>query len=173
MQQQGWAAVIANLEDLTNELRHRYEDFCRCFDEFSEKREYYLNLLESFDEDLGRLSQIPILPGLLSSAQQEFHGFDDFLYDNESFLSSMLTGKENVQRSKTNAADISVNESSTSNQQILKTLTLLQWVSAKETHKSFDHVAVNCLKQLQSFENEKMFLLRTQIQKTIESAEKV
>lgn len=162
------------MEDLTNELRHRYEDFCRCFDEFSEKKEYYSNLLENFDEDLGRLSQIPILPGLLSSAQQEFHGFDDFLYDNESFLSSMLPDKDKIQRTNPNTADVfNDNESSCSKQQKLKTLTLFQWVSAKETHKSFEHVAVTCLKQLQSFENEKMLALRTQIQRTIESAEKV
>lgn len=176
LQQQGWAAVIANLEDLTNELRHRYEDFCRCFDEFSEKKEYYSKLLESFDEDLARLAIIPILPGLILSAQQEFHGFDDILYDdNESFLTSILDGKEMIKKVKPNSEEVCVDvvSSSSNNQQKSKTLTLLQWVSAKETHKSFEHVAINCLKQLQSFENDKMLSLKTQIQKTIENAEKV
>lgn len=172
LQQQGWAAVIANLEDLTNELRHRFEDFCRCFDEFSEKKEYYSKLLEGFDKDLAKLSIIPILPGLILSAQQEFHGFDDILFDdNESFLTSILDEKDDINKVKRNSKEVCTEASN--NQQKTKSLTLLQWVSAKETHNSFENVAVNCLKQLQSFENDKMLSLRAQIQKTIESAEKV
>lgn len=175
LQQQGWAAVIANLEDLTNEFRQRFEDFCRCFDEFLEKKDSYLKLLECFDGDLEKLAVVPILPGLITGAQQEFHGFDEYLYENESFTLS-VTGKtdNNLQRksrSPQQQNDTDVMEHSGG--QKTKGLTLLQWITAKETHKSFENVAANCLKQLQSFENDKMYNLRTQIQKTIENAEKV
>lgn len=45
LQQQGWAAVVANMEDVTHEFRERCENFYRVFNSHSERREEYLDFL--------------------------------------------------------------------------------------------------------------------------------
>lgn len=46
LQQQGWAAVMANMEDLTEEFRQRSENFYRCFEDHLKQRCIYLELLK-------------------------------------------------------------------------------------------------------------------------------
>lgn len=45
LQQQGWAAVVANMEDLTEEFKKRCNDFQNVFNEVLEKRSEYLECL--------------------------------------------------------------------------------------------------------------------------------
>lgn len=66
LQQQGWAAVVANLEDTTVAFRNRASLFEQAFQQFLESHAGYSTLLESFSEDLNLLGKIPILPALLS-----------------------------------------------------------------------------------------------------------
>lgn len=46
LQQQGWAAVVANLEDITSEFRKRSEIFEKSFNEYMTERESYLAFLK-------------------------------------------------------------------------------------------------------------------------------
>lgn len=45
LQQQGWAAVVANLEDLTAEFKERCHFFDRVYSEMTEKCDYYIKCL--------------------------------------------------------------------------------------------------------------------------------
>lgn len=45
LQQQGWAAVVANMEDLTTDFRERCVFFENVFNEMFKKREHYLQCL--------------------------------------------------------------------------------------------------------------------------------
>lgn len=46
LQQQGWAAVIANLDDLTNDFRRRSERYKKTYNEFIEDYDSYLTFLQ-------------------------------------------------------------------------------------------------------------------------------
>lgn len=83
LQQQGWSAVVANMEDLTNEFRQRFQSFCEIFERHLEKRADHVHLLKHFGDDLEKLSRIPILPGLMTLVDADFHVFDDFLDHDE------------------------------------------------------------------------------------------
>ncbi|XP_065332852.1 RB1-inducible coiled-coil protein 1 isoform X2 [Cloeon dipterum] len=65
LQQQGWAAVVANLEDTTKAFEIKAELFEQHFNQFLQNREEHYNLLQNFRGDLEILSQIPVLPALL------------------------------------------------------------------------------------------------------------
>ncbi|XP_075145909.1 autophagy-related 17 [Haematobia irritans] len=95
LQQQGWSAVVANMEDLTDEFRHRFRNFCEAFDGHLEKRASYLESLKNFSDDLTKLSRIPILPGLMALAEADFHGFDEFL-ENDDVFSRSTNPQESV-----------------------------------------------------------------------------
>ncbi|XP_064486648.1 RB1-inducible coiled-coil protein 1-like isoform X1 [Ornithodoros turicata] len=66
LQQQGWAAVVANLEDTTVAFRNRASAVEQEFQNFLLSHSDYSALLDSFSEDLKLLGKIPILPALLS-----------------------------------------------------------------------------------------------------------
>ncbi|KAI9579740.1 hypothetical protein GQX74_000528 [Glossina fuscipes] len=88
LQQQGWSAMVANVEDLTEEFRQRYRNFCEVFDKHLDKRCIYFELLRYFADDLRKLSRIPILPGLMPLAEADFHGFDEYLDNDDVFSRS-------------------------------------------------------------------------------------
>lgn len=46
LQQQGWAAVIANLEDLSSDFKRRTERYRKTYEEFHNDYDSYLNFLQ-------------------------------------------------------------------------------------------------------------------------------
>ncbi|XP_075524747.1 uncharacterized protein LOC142557066 isoform X1 [Dermacentor variabilis] len=71
LQQQGWAAVVANLEDMTASLRNNAGVIEQELTEFLRSHQQHTELLESLDEDIVLLGKIPVLPALLSSVHQD------------------------------------------------------------------------------------------------------
>lgn len=65
LQQQGWAAVTANLEDLTRAFRTKAESLLSSFTQFTKQKTKQEQLLHKFSEDINRLDSVPILPLLL------------------------------------------------------------------------------------------------------------
>ncbi|CAG9827239.1 unnamed protein product [Diabrotica balteata] len=51
LQQQGWSAVVASLEDITFEFKKRADIFQKCFEEYIEERESYAKFLGLVDPD--------------------------------------------------------------------------------------------------------------------------
>uniref|UniRef100_W4VRG4 RB1-inducible coiled-coil protein 1 n=1 Tax=Corethrella appendiculata TaxID=1370023 RepID=W4VRG4_9DIPT len=89
LQQQGWAAVVANMEDITEEFKIRCDNFRKVFEEHLERRDEYIEFTNEFNNDLDKLSKIPILTGLLNSAElKPCSAFDDVYSDNDSFSKS-------------------------------------------------------------------------------------
>ncbi|XP_023233220.1 RB1-inducible coiled-coil protein 1-like [Centruroides sculpturatus] len=72
LQQQGWAAVVANLEDIASSFKNKVAHFESNFLQYLESRNYYVELLKSFSHDISTLSKIPVLPVLLRK-QAETH----------------------------------------------------------------------------------------------------
>ncbi|XP_012289128.1 RB1-inducible coiled-coil protein 1 isoform X1 [Orussus abietinus] len=69
LQQQGWAAVVANLEDITQMFQSRADLLHQSFSLYLAERQQHMELLDNFSNDLGTLSKIPILPALRAQAE--------------------------------------------------------------------------------------------------------
>lgn len=215
LQQQGWAAVMANLEDLTNEFKQRRTDFLTTINDYVEQRPNYLSYLESFQDDLDKLSTVPILGEILPSAQADFHGFDEYFRDNVSLAGSAGAGSAGSNRgggtssssTTTTATTTQSDESSHSetvataqNAQIhdvepattdadaqaagqelessdqkqqQRSLTLLQWISTKENHRSLQDIAEDCSRVLTHFDDTAIKNIRGAIDGVLKNAEKV
>lgn len=71
LQHQGWLAVVANLEDLATDLRKKSERMESYFNDYLIKRDDYQLVIDTFDDDLAVLHQIPVFPALLKSQSSE------------------------------------------------------------------------------------------------------
>ncbi|XP_075992089.1 autophagy-related 17 isoform X2 [Anticarsia gemmatalis] len=79
LQHQGWAAVVANLEDIFNEFCERSRNFKDAFRKHRLKKEEYHEKLSGLNEVLESLGKIPILPALqLNAEAHRFSAFDVF-----------------------------------------------------------------------------------------------
>lgn len=121
----------------------------------------------SFDEDLGKLSHIPILPPLLQCAEEQpFHAFDEVYADtDESFdlKSKKEKNESSVGSSTKDDAPKAMKDSKSS-------MTLLQWISSNENQKALKRMAENCTRELEVFDKNVMETLKEDIEKTVESA---
>jgi RB1-inducible coiled-coil protein 1 len=121
----------------------------------------------SFDEDLGKLSHIPILPPLLQGAEdQPFHAFDEVYADTEESFGE--ANKDEANDSSSVASSTKDEAMKDSNQK--SSLTLLQWISSNENQKSLKRMAENCTRELEVFDKNVMETLKEDIEKTVESA---
>ncbi|KAL4715117.1 hypothetical protein ACJJTC_012164 [Scirpophaga incertulas] len=79
LQHQGWAAVVANLDDIFNEFCERSRNFKESFRKHRLKKEEYHVKLNALNEVLEALGKIPILPALqLNAEAHRFSAFDVF-----------------------------------------------------------------------------------------------
>lgn len=165
------------MEDLTDEFRQRFEDFYRSFDQHLSRQTEYNEFLNSFSEDLEKLSRIPILPGLMSDASQGFHGFDDIYDENKSFSAADSTERptSRISRSRSNSERQDTEEPSNvdmeiSEQQKHRGSTLLNWISANENQVTLQTMAESCMKGLQKIDQDIITQLRGNVQNIISSA---
>ncbi|XP_071836066.1 RB1-inducible coiled-coil protein 1-like isoform X2 [Apostichopus japonicus] len=73
LQQQGWMAVIANLEDITSAFRQRSEQFRQNMTEFIKERPDLQLRLSQFTDTLTLLEKIPLLPKLVTVTDREIN----------------------------------------------------------------------------------------------------
>ncbi|KAJ2944636.1 hypothetical protein O0L34_g3987 [Tuta absoluta] len=79
LQHQGWAAVVANLEDIFNEFCERSRNFKDAFRKHRLKKDDYHEKLNALNGVLESLGKIPILPALQTNAEaHRFSAFDVF-----------------------------------------------------------------------------------------------
>lgn len=67
LQQQGWAAVTANLDDLSRAFKNKSEMLMEEFEEFAKNKDEYKELLNKFGDDIKHLDAIPVLPNLIEN----------------------------------------------------------------------------------------------------------
>lgn len=147
-------------------------------------------LLFSFDDDLGRLAQIPILSPLIQGAEEQpFHAFDDVYNDTgESFACNNTQRQQQQQQQQdckatsdtsmesNNAASNKSSDESHEDMRDLShqksSMTLLQWISSNENQKTLKRMAVNCTRELDVFDKNVMDTLKDEIEKTAETAKR-
>ncbi|XP_033301274.1 RB1-inducible coiled-coil protein 1 isoform X2 [Bombus bifarius] len=142
LQQQGWAAVVANLEDITQMFESRADVLQQSFAVYLSERQQHMELLQNFNADLGTLAQIPILPALRAQAEGLLSPDDQ---PNQSEKDS--DGREEV-------------------------LSLLRWISAKDNQSSLEQVAEQCSRGLEQFDERVMEALKTEVNAAIDNANK-
>ncbi|XP_053672336.1 RB1-inducible coiled-coil protein 1 [Anopheles nili] len=81
LQQQGWAAVVANMEDTIKEFQDRSEYFNRYYEEQLRLHEEQLEILQNFDKSLQQLADIPILSSLIENAESRPYGMFDEVFN--------------------------------------------------------------------------------------------
>ncbi|XP_064553484.1 RB1-inducible coiled-coil protein 1 isoform X2 [Drosophila montana] len=197
LQQQGWSAVVANMEDLTSEFSERFHNFCLAFDRHLEQRESYLELLRNFGDDLKQLARIPILPALMTLAQADFHGFDELLgNDNDNVDENVGQPQPKTETEVGDSGEagdcVEKSSSSTSPNKKLKMgheqedqeetsnpkqqqqqqhqLNLLQWISSKGNHAALQQMCDECVQGLDTFSLEIYEKLKLEVQNIIKSA---
>ncbi|KYM82111.1 RB1-inducible coiled-coil protein 1 [Atta colombica] len=143
LQQQGWAAVVANLEDITHMFQSRAEQFQQAFVLYLAERQQHMKLLDNFSADLGTLAKIPILPALRAQA--------------EGLLSP---DDQPSQTSETVSEDSG------------EVLSLLRWISAKDNQSSLEQVAEQCSRGLEQFDERLMQALKAEVNGAVDNANK-
>ncbi|TRY75650.1 hypothetical protein TCAL_04589 [Tigriopus californicus] len=71
MQHQGWMAVMANVEDTATSLEKRRDKLAKVYEDYLKHREEYREVVETFDDDIALLHQIPVFTSLLTPEIQE------------------------------------------------------------------------------------------------------
>ncbi|KAH8343875.1 hypothetical protein KR084_000954 [Drosophila pseudotakahashii] len=192
LQQQGWSAVVANMEDLTNEFRERFHNFCSSFDRHLQKRESYLELLRNFADDLKQLGRIPILPALMSLAEADFHGFDELLENDDVFTAQQQPAQQQQGLTESSQADSPnkklkmgeeaetdsgdqqerVSQTSTSSSSLARrhNLNLLQWISSKGNHSALQLMSDECIQGLDIFSADIYDKLKEEVKQIIKMA---
>uniref|UniRef100_B3P2I4 RB1-inducible coiled-coil protein 1 n=1 Tax=Drosophila erecta TaxID=7220 RepID=B3P2I4_DROER len=193
LQQQGWSAVVANMEDLTNEFCDRFQNFCSFFDRHLQKRESFLELLRNFPDDLKQLGRIPILPDLMSLAEADFHGFDELLENDDVFTAQQQPAQQQQALTESSQADSpnkklkmgdevemdSAEQPTESDVQALTSssslarrpnLNLLQWISSKGNHRTLQLMSDECIQGLDIFSAEIYEKLKEEVNQIIKLA---
>ncbi|XP_071633138.1 uncharacterized protein Atg17 isoform X2 [Temnothorax longispinosus] len=142
LQQQGWAAVVANLEDITHMFQSRADQFQQAFVLYLAERQQHMKLLDNFSTDLGTLAKIPILPALRAQA--------------EGLLSP----------------DDQPSQTSETSEDSGEVLNLLRWISAKDNQSSLEQVAEQCSRGLEQFDERLMQALKAEVNAAIDNANK-
>ncbi|XP_011168169.1 RB1-inducible coiled-coil protein 1 isoform X2 [Solenopsis invicta] len=143
LQQQGWAAVVANLEDITHMFQTRAEQFQQAFVAYLAERQQHMKLLDNFSADLGTLAKIPILPALRAQA--------------EGLLSPDDQPSQTSESTSEDSGEV---------------LSLLRWISAKDNQSSLEQVAEQCSRGLEQFDERLMQALKAEVNAAIDNANK-
>ncbi|XP_067677327.1 RB1-inducible coiled-coil protein 1-like isoform X2 [Haliotis asinina] len=142
LQQQGWAAVVANLEDITSALRQRWELFQEAYDNYLTDRQGYLNTLASIGQSLELLSKIPLL----------------------TCLSSPLGMAMSYPRDASNAV-------APDDMELAQCKTLFEWISSQDPQHSLHDMVEHCLKAAEQFDEKILDSLHTEVQQTMEAVD--
>uniref|UniRef100_A0A1B6EGD0 RB1-inducible coiled-coil protein 1 n=1 Tax=Clastoptera arizonana TaxID=38151 RepID=A0A1B6EGD0_9HEMI len=73
LQHQGYAAVIANMDDTLPTVKANMDQFVQYYHEFLESRKHFLHLAETVGDVANTLATIPLLPMLVDIALQDPH----------------------------------------------------------------------------------------------------
>lgn len=142
LQQQGWAAVVANLEDITTAFRSRAEVFCQSFRHHLDTREESVKLLQNFGSDLAILDKITLPSALLQK--------------------SMILDQENSDKKNTGDSELCKGDA-------VQPETLLGWISAKDDNCSLEQVASRCARGLEQFDSTVLESLSSSVEQALDA----
>lgn len=196
LQQQGWAAVVANMEDVVSEFKERVAEFYRRYEEHQQRYQEHKEILKAFDDDLKQLSNIPIFPALMENADARPYGAFDEVYADVSHAaintstssktsntkptsSSVESGSEAPAVEPMVASDTKELEESVNAEPVeglekekAKCISLLDWISASEGQKTLKRMAEECERGLEQFNTTLMDEFKEKIAQALELSQR-
>lgn len=146
LQQQGWAAVTANLEDLIRALKNKAEILMMAFTEFTKCKPAHKELLEKFGDGIKHLDSIPILPTLIESS-------------NKPISPNNAAGDPQAATSTSTGSDNSSSQSTT----------LRQWINDHDNQNSLEKLSEMCWRGLERFTEANADQIRHEVQELLKS----
>ncbi|KAK6179560.1 hypothetical protein SNE40_011889 [Patella caerulea] len=125
LQQQGWAAVVANLEDITIALQQRSNIFQAAYSEYLEKRDQYVETLSQIGESLHLQTKIPLLSCLPTNQDGN----------------QQITVLETSSKADSEEVD-----------SLPTCSTLFQWINSQDPHHSLQDMVDRCIKAAEQFD---------------------
>lgn len=124
----------------------------------------------SFNEDLGTLSKIPILPALRAQADGFYgpEGVAEVLNDNAQVKSE--ENKKSVVDEDVEVREQEVEKIEVDDQG--EGLSLLKWISAKDNQSTLEQVAEQCSRNLEQFDDRVLETLKAEVAAAIDNANK-
>ena len=144
LQHQGWLAVVANVEDTASELLKKNGKMVSNFRDYLERREEYREMVETFDDDVALLHQIPVFPSLLEAGlQQSMAG--------SVILDPPGEGGRRSRNKGTNGAKPQ-SEHRTAPTVEKEEMSLLEWISTRGSSQSLDQIADGCYRTIEGMD---------------------
>lgn len=194
LQQQGWAAVTANLEDLTRAFKNKAEMLMLLFSDFVKSKPNNRELLNKFGDDIHHLENIPILPTLIesnrlinlaTSTQRNSPSSVSTSTSNKTKITSTNTSTLSTPSPTTNdpttsSNDLAIPSTSSSQtpvpqQQQLSnsedsSITLRQWIDYHDNHNTLERLIELCWRGLERFTEANAEQIKQDVQDLLKSA---
>lgn len=150
LQQQGWAAVTANLEDLSRAFKDKSGMLMSAFSEFTKCKPSHQELLNKFGDDIKHLDSIPILPTLIEGNRS--------LQNNQqaSTTTASSSGGSGSQAQISNTSDDSL-------------MSLRHWIDLHDSHSSLEKLVELCWRGLERFTEANAEQIRLEVQELLKS----
>ena len=140
LQHQGWLAVVANLEDLATDLLKRSDRMEATYNTYLSRREEYRDVVDTFDEDLAVLHQIPVFTALLKAETTE----------------SMAGSVVLPNKPYDGASGDSIN--------------LLEWINSRGSNQSLEQVADSCYRSIQQMDEGLLNDLKSKVMSAVDGS---
>ena len=140
LQHQGWLAVVGNLEDLATDVQKQLARMESSYNAYLTRREEYRNLVDSFDEDLAILHQIPVFPSLLKADITE------------SMAGSVVLPEKPYDETSGDS------------------INLLEWINSRGSNQSLEQVADSCYRAIQQMDDELLTELKGKVLSAVEGS---
>lgn len=145
-QQQGWAAVSANLEDLLKDFQRKSEAFAKMHQLQEEKIARHKKYLDKFQSNLELLSRIPVIPALLNNFEKD--NSEETIDKEVLKLCEVVSDDDgstmNQENHSTTQSGTESSDEESDDQNHPRIISLLQWISMKDTQCTLNQVAYDC-----------------------------
>ncbi|XP_032454954.1 RB1-inducible coiled-coil protein 1 isoform X7 [Nasonia vitripennis] len=170
LQQQGWAAVVANLEDITQTFQNRAEILQQNFAIYLTERQQHMDLLANFNADLQTLEKIPILPALRAQAEGLLSPDEQQSEQQQPQQQAQQQPEATSTAAIVEAVAVAATAAQETSSKAADVLSLLKWISAKDNQSSLEQVADQCSRGLEQFDERVMEALKNEVSSAIEAA---
>lgn len=170
LQQQGWAAVTANLEDLTRAFKNKAEMLMVAFSEFTNCKPNHRELLNKFGDDLKHLDNIPILPALIESNKFINPLASTKIVNNSNSGQNPPEEESEDSANSDNDKAIDSSQPPPSNVSDEPLVTLRQWIDFHDSYNSLEKLIEVCWRGLERFTESNADQIRNEVHDLIKSA---
>lgn len=168
LQQQGWAAVTANLEDLTRAFKNKAEMLMIAFSEFTKCKPNHRELLNKFGDDLKHLDDIPLLPALIENNKLINPLVSTTVNSSSNQPAPGVESGDTISGDNDKAIDSSQPPPSNISDEPL--VTLRQWIDFHDSYNSLEKLIEVCWRGLERFTESNAEQIRNEVQELIKSA---